>query len=182
MAELNESSPPTFQQRVREALERYRALPGNKKLLLFGGMAAVASILVAAYLYTREPAYKVLFSNLPDREGGQVTEALTKLNVPYQLADGGVIRVPAEQVYSTRLKLASEGLPKASGIGFELMDNQKFGISQLLNRSITSVPSRVSWPVPSRRWGWSSRPACIWPCPSKACLCANSSCRPPQYC
>ncbi|MCD2456641.1 hypothetical protein LRN53_14710, partial [Staphylococcus aureus] len=88
----------------------YRALPGNKKLLLFGGMAAVASILVAAYLYTREPAYKVLFSNLPDREGGQVTEALTKLNVPYQLADGGVIRVPAEQVYSTRLKLASEGL------------------------------------------------------------------------
>ena len=130
MAELNESSPPTFQQRVREALERYRALPGNKKLLLFGGMAAVASILVAAYLYTREPAYKVLFSNLPDREGGQVTEALTKLNVPYQLADGGVIRVPAEQVYSTRLKLASEGLPKASGIGFELMDNQKFGISQ----------------------------------------------------
>lgn len=130
MAELNESSPPTFQQRVREALERYRALPGNKKLLLFGGMAAVASILVAAYLYTREPAYKVLFSNLPDREGGQVTEALTKLNVPYQLADGGVIRVPAEQVYSTRLKLASEGLPKASGVGFELMDNQKFGISQ----------------------------------------------------
>ena len=42
MAELNESSPPTFQQRVREALERYRALPGNKKLLLFGGAIQLA--------------------------------------------------------------------------------------------------------------------------------------------
>jgi flagellar M-ring protein FliF len=29
-----------------------------------------------------------------------------------------------------RLRLASQGLPKAGSVGFELMDNQKFGISQ----------------------------------------------------
>lgn len=53
------------------------------------------------------------------------------MNIPYQLGAGGVISVPSDQVYDVRLKLASEGLPKASGVGFELMDNQKFGISQL---------------------------------------------------
>jgi flagellar M-ring protein FliF len=33
-------------------------------------------------------------------------------------------------VHETRLRLASQGLPKNGSVGFELMDNQKFGISQ----------------------------------------------------
>jgi flagellar M-ring protein FliF len=33
-------------------------------------------------------------------------------------------------VYDLRLKLASQGLPKGGTVGFELMDSQKFGISQ----------------------------------------------------
>ena len=78
----------------------------------------------------REPTWKVLFSNVSDKDGGQITTALQQMNVPYELSSGGTIAVPAEKVYETRLKLATQGLPKASGVGFELMDNQKFGISQ----------------------------------------------------
>lgn len=130
MAELADLPPMNFQTRVREASERFRGLPSNKKALLFGGVAAILSILVGVYLYTREPDYKILFSNLNDRDGGQITAALQQMKVPYQLGAGGVIEVPTSAVYDTRLKLASQGLPKASGAGFELMDNQKFGISQ----------------------------------------------------
>lgn len=59
-----------------------------------------------------------------------------------------MISVPSEAVYETRLKLASQGLPKASGVGFELMDNQKFGISQFAEqvnyqRSIEGELSRT---------------------------------------
>ena len=43
---------------------------------------------------------------------------------------GGAILVPSNQVHETRLKLAAMGLPKGGSVGFELMDNQKFGISQ----------------------------------------------------
>jgi flagellar M-ring protein FliF len=47
------------------------------------------------------------------------------------VADGGsVILVPAAQVYDVRLKLAAQGLPKGGAVGFELMDMQKFGLSQ----------------------------------------------------
>ena len=41
--------------------------------------------------------------------------------------------LPSE-VHDARLKLASEGLPKGGLVGFELMENQKFGTSQFLEQ------------------------------------------------
>ncbi|MCQ4143490.1 flagellar basal-body MS-ring/collar protein FliF [Vogesella sp. AC12] len=111
-------------------LTRFNALPNNKKILFFTAIAAVLSIALALLVFNREPPYKVLFTGLADSDGGQVTAALQQMNVPYQIGDGGVISVPSERVYDTRLKLATQGLPKAGGVGFELMDKQKFGISQ----------------------------------------------------
>lgn len=130
MAELAEQSSSNLQVRSREAMARYRDLPQNKKLLLFAAVGLVVLLLVGVYFWSKEPAYKVLFSNLADKDGGQVTAALQQMNIPYRLEPGGAILVPTENVYDARLKLASQGLPKASGVGFELMDNQKFGISQ----------------------------------------------------
>lgn len=130
MADLVENATPAWRTRLNEALERFKALPPNKKFLFYGAIAALFAVVVGTVLMNREPAYKILFSNLADRDGGQVTASLQQMNVPYQIGAGGVISVPAEQVYDVRLKLAAQGLPKASGVGFELMDNQKFGISQ----------------------------------------------------
>jgi flagellar M-ring protein FliF len=44
------------------------------------------------------------------------------------------ILVPADQVHDVRLKLAGQGLPKGGGVGFELMENQKLGVSQFLEQ------------------------------------------------
>ena len=130
MAELVDQTAPAWKGRANEALARFNALPNNKKILFFTAIAAVLSIALALLVFNREPPYKVLFTGLADSDGGQVTAALQQMNVPYQLGDGGVISVPSERVYDTRLKLATQGLPKAGGVGFELMDKQKFGISQ----------------------------------------------------
>ncbi|GGY11002.1 flagellar M-ring protein [Paludibacterium paludis] len=116
--------------RLNEAVDRFKALPNNRKFLFLGALAAIFAVIVGAVVLNREPAYKVLFSNLSDRDGGQITASLQAMNVPYQLGNGGVISVPSDKVYDARLKLAAQGLPKAGGVGFELMDNQKFGISQ----------------------------------------------------
>jgi len=130
MADLVENAVPAWRTRLNEALERFKALPPNKKFIFYGAVAALFAVVVGTVLMNREPTYKILFANLADRDGGQVTASLQQMNIPYQLSAGGVISVPAEQVYDVRLKLAAQGLPKASGVGFELMDNQKFGISQ----------------------------------------------------
>jgi len=109
----------------------FTQLSNLQKVGLLAGIAAVIALFTVALLWARTPEYRVLFSNLSDRDGGEVLAALGTLNIPYQVADGGTaILVPAGQVYDTRLKLASQGLPKGGTVGFELMETQKFGISQ----------------------------------------------------
>jgi flagellar M-ring protein FliF len=106
-------------------------------------------------MWSRDPSYKVLFSNLDDRDGGAIVASLNQMNVPYRFNEGGTaVLVPADNVYDTRLKLASQGLPRGGSVGFELLDNTRFGASQFteqvnyqralegeLARSIESVNS-----------------------------------------
>ena len=74
--------------------------------------------------------YTALFSGLSREDAAAITQALKKERAPYQLQAGGTaILVPQDQVHELRLRLASQGLPRASGVGFEIFDNQKFGTS-----------------------------------------------------
>ncbi len=94
-------------------------------------VAAIAALLVGAWLWSRTPDYRVLYSNLSERDGGAIVAALDQMLVPYRFSDGGgALMVPAEHVHAVRLKLAGQGLPKGSLVGFEAMDNQKLGTSQ----------------------------------------------------
>ncbi|KVC50621.1 flagellar basal-body MS-ring/collar protein FliF [Burkholderia diffusa] len=106
-------------------------MKGNPKLPFVIAVALAIAAITALVLWSRAPDYRVLYSNLSDRDGGAIITALQQANVPYKFADaGGAILVPSNQVHETRLKLAAMGLPKGGSVGFELMDNQKFGISQ----------------------------------------------------
>ena len=118
----------TPQNKTQEWLSRIRANP--KIPLVIAGAAAIA-ILVAMVLWAKTPDYKVLYSNLADQDGGAIVTQLTQMNVPYRFSDNGsAILVPAEKVYDLRLRMAQQGLPKGGAVGFELLDQEKFGISQ----------------------------------------------------
>ncbi|MBT9185091.1 MULTISPECIES: flagellar basal-body MS-ring/collar protein FliF [Pectobacterium] len=111
-----------------EILNRLRA---NPKIPLLIAAAATIAIVVALTLWAKGPDYRVLYSNINDRDGGAIVSELTKLNIPYRFAEnGGAIMIPAANVYETRLRLAQLGLPKGGAVGFELLDQEKFGISQ----------------------------------------------------
>ena len=116
-----------FAQRM-PMLSQFRS---NPRMPLIVAVAFLAMVVAGLVMWSRQPDYRVLFSNLSDRDGGAIVAALQQGNIPYKIADaGGAILVPSEQVHETRLRLASQGLPKNGSVGFELMDNQKFGISQ----------------------------------------------------
>lgn len=124
----NAQQPPGFVQRVM-------ALPMQRKLMLAGGIAAIVAIFMAMMVWGREGDYRVLYANLSDKDGGAILTQLQQMQVPYKMADGGgAILVPADKVHDVRLKLASAGLPKGSVVGFELMENQKFGVTQFQER------------------------------------------------
>lgn len=122
------SQAQTSQNKPQEWLTRVRANP--KIPLMVAGAAAIA-VIIALVLWAKTPDYKVLYSNLADQDGGAIVTQLTQMNVPYRFSDNGsAIEVPADKVYDLRLRLAQQGLPKGGAVGFELLDQEKFGISQ----------------------------------------------------
>ena len=103
----------------------------GKNFVLGAAIASVLAIMAAVWLWSQQPDYKVLFSNFSDRDGGAITASLDQMAIPYKFSEGGsAILVPSEHVHDARLKLASQGLPKGGNVGFELMENQKLGVSQ----------------------------------------------------
>ena len=116
--------------------ERFLALSTNQRLFMglgFAGLVLALGVVFSAGKSSQD--YRVLFSNVNEGDGAAIITALQQMNVPYQFTEGGgAITVPQGLVYETRLKLAGQGLPKAGNVGFELLENQKFGTSQFVER------------------------------------------------
>jgi flagellar M-ring protein FliF len=116
--------------------ERFLALNTNQRIFMglgFAGLALALGVVLSAGRSTQD--YRVLFANVNEGDGAAIITALQQMNVPYQFTEGGgAITVPQALVYETRLKLAGQGLPKAGNVGFELLENQKFGTSQFVER------------------------------------------------
>lgn len=107
----------------------------KQSLGLMVAVAAMAALIFGMWTWGKTPDYRVLYGNLSDRDGGAIIESLQQMNVPYKFAEGGgALLVPADQVHEVRLRMASQGLPKGSLVGFESMENQKFGTSQFLEQ------------------------------------------------
>ena len=114
-------------ERLRDAFNR---LGVQQKIGFSVAVAAIIAVLVGAILWSQQPDWKVLFSNLGEKDGGTIVTLLEQQNIPHRMSDNGSIMVPGNRVHEVRLKLASQGLPRGGMVGFELMENQKFGISQ----------------------------------------------------
>ncbi len=131
MAQAPGQAPPSSGQGIGALARGFFSLGNAQKVGLAVALAAAIALVVVAFLWARTAEYRVLYSNLSERDGGEVIAALAQQNVPYRVAEGGsVILVPGDRVYELRLQLAAQGLPKGGAVGFELMDAQKFGISQ----------------------------------------------------
>ncbi|MDX1669271.1 MAG: flagellar basal-body MS-ring/collar protein FliF, partial [Limnobacter sp.] len=111
--------------------DRFKALPQKNKVAILFGVPLMIGVLISLMMWANTATYRVLFSGLSDKDGGEIVTALEQLKIPYQFNTGGTaIMVPSDQVYDARLALASQGLPKGSISGFEAMDNAKLGITQ----------------------------------------------------
>ncbi len=112
-----------------------RLIPSQRSFSALAALAAAVALLVGLWMWGQAPDYRVLYTNLSGSDGGAIIDALQQMNVPYKFADGGgALMVPADKVYEVRLRLASLGLPKGSLVGFDVLENQKFGTSQFVEQ------------------------------------------------
>lgn len=108
-------------------------LPIARQIGLLLGLAATITIGVGAALYLKGPSFRALYSGLAERDVMEVTDALQKSGIPFELSGSGTVMVPDDQVHEARIKLAAAGLPNSSTNGFELLDKeQSFGASQMM--------------------------------------------------
>ena len=94
----------------------------------------VAAVGVATW-WIMHPPYSVLFRDLRESDAAEITSTLSQLQVPFRLADEGkTVMVPAEQVYETRMKLVSQGVPKGGSVGFELFKDSDYGVTEFAQK------------------------------------------------
>jgi flagellar M-ring protein FliF len=117
-------------------LERLRALSPARLFVLLGVVGAGVAIGVVSLLWmSREAEQSVLYAHLTMDDAAAMTSKLKEMGVPYRLeGDGTTILVPAPMVHDMRLRLASEGLPRGGGAGFELFDQRNFGMTEFMQK------------------------------------------------
>jgi len=120
-----------------ETAQGFSNMPVLKQLGLMIGLAASVALGVAVVMWSQEPSYSLLYGNLSGNDTSQVLDSLQKANIPYQVDESsGAVMVAADRIHDARLKLASEGLPKGNGVGFELFDKeQELGTSKFIERA-----------------------------------------------
>ncbi len=140
-AETTANNPPAATTNDPEGLEsRSDLLFGFNRLTLLRqiglmvGLAASVALGVAVVLWAQEPNYQPVLGDLSSYNPQDVTTILEQNNIDYRLEPRtGALLVPAEDVYTARLKLAAEGVTDERTIGYELLDQERgLGTSQIM--------------------------------------------------
>ena len=119
-----------FQQLIQQFKDVWSRFNRVQRVLLIAVPSALFLGLLLFILMSSRSQFEVLYSNLEQKDAAEVTAELKKENVPYRLATKDkmiMVLVPSEKVYDTRLTLAGQGLPKGTGVGYEIFDQPKWG-------------------------------------------------------
>jgi flagellar M-ring protein FliF len=108
----------------------------NQKVTVMAAAFVVFAGLIAVLIWGGRTDYSLLYGNLDTAEAGRVTQALDSSSVQYKISQGGgAIYVPSSKVHQMRMQLATQGIPKGEGIGYELLDKNTLGMSDFMQQA-----------------------------------------------
>jgi len=111
-------------------------LNSSEKLIIVASVLILAVALIVWISVARTPAMALLYGSLDPADAGQVVSELESKGITYSLKDNGQsILVPADQVDSLRLDLASGGFAPTGTTGYEILDESPMGMSDFLQRT-----------------------------------------------
>lgn len=120
MAEMNQIVAQ-LKQFLSSRTPKQRLLLGAGTIMTVGLVGLFASLMAT-------PDYKPLMSGLEAADAQTITTELKAKNIPYQLSpDGKSINVPADQIDSARLEVASNQSTHSGRMGFEIFDKVSWG-------------------------------------------------------
>ncbi|MFZ5439605.1 MAG: flagellar basal-body MS-ring/collar protein FliF [Myxococcota bacterium] len=120
---------------LRELPARLAAMPAGLRVALIGGVVLAALIAAGVAAVARGGEYQYAFTNLSQEDSTEASGILRNAGVPFRVeANGSALAVPADKVYDARILLATAGLPRGAGVGFELFDRGDLGVSEFTQR------------------------------------------------
>lgn len=92
-------------------------------------MATVAVLMLGFFAFlimrAQTPQMAPLYSGLSLEDSSAILTELQTLNIPYDLrGEGDTILIPRDQITTTRMTLAGQGLPQRGQVGYEIFDQQ----------------------------------------------------------
>ncbi len=115
-------------------LEGFAKLTILRQLGLLIGLAASVALGVGVVLWTKEPAFRPLSSDVSNLDASQIADILQTEKILYKVdTNTGMILVESSRIHDARMKLASSGVSLGGGAGYELLDKESsLGSSQFL--------------------------------------------------
>ena len=123
----------------KQLLDLYNRLNKRQKIAMIGGIVAIVAFLAFFIVFSirdrnENANYAVLFDGLTPSDNALILQHLQSNNIPYKLQREDTILVPKDVVYEQRIALSSNGIPKNSKVGFEIFDEQSFGMTEFEQR------------------------------------------------
>jgi len=106
----------------------------TQKITMIVLIVAALIIVPSLIVWAASPSYSVAFSGLSESDAGEIVQHLDESNIPYKIKNSGTIMVPSDQVYEARLKMATDGLPQSSTVGFEIFSGTTLGMTDFTQK------------------------------------------------
>jgi flagellar M-ring protein FliF len=112
-------------------------LPAQRQVGLLLSLALVLALLGAAFTYATRPAMVPVLAGISERDTADAMDALSRNGFKFKLdAGSGRLLVPASSLHEARIRLATEGLPRAATSGFENLGRDSgFGTSRMVENA-----------------------------------------------
>jgi len=137
MSEPTTTPPPSASpghKALTDARRLWTRIPVALRFLVVA-MVVAGAVFAAAGSLLDSTSYGVLYAGLAEQDAAAVVARLKEQHTPYRLeGEGSTIMVPADLVHEVRLDMAANNLPAGGGVGLELFDQQKFGMTEFEER------------------------------------------------
>jgi flagellar M-ring protein FliF len=120
---------------VGTMINSYQGMSVRTRFGLAAGLALILVGTVAALWWVFSPTDRLLFGNLRETDAAEIAAALNEWKVPHRFSEhGDGILVDAGQIHAVRMRLVSAGIPKGGHVGYELFDDNEFGVTEFAQR------------------------------------------------
>lgn len=122
---------------IMSALDGLGELPWLRQVGLMVGLAASVAIGFGVVLWSKEPSFQPLYTDVTNLEASELANLLQREKIGFKVdTNNGMVLVEADKIDEARLLLAREGYPSGNAMGYELLDKeQSFGTSQFMEKT-----------------------------------------------